>query len=869
MTALRNTIILIFIYLVQISVVLAQNNELTDSLSVENESDTSRKVKKLFDIQVAYDARDSIQFSFTEGQMVYLYGAGNVKYGDIELTADYVEFGLKDNVVFAKGFQDSTGRWHGKPVFKDGKETFDADSLYYNFRTQKGVTYGVATKIEQGYLHGSVMKKHDDGYIHLADGKFTSCDHEHPHYYIALTKAKAKQGEKIISGPLYFVIADIPIPIFLPFGYFPDQKKMKSGILIPSYGEETNRGFYLSGGGYYWAASDYVDLGVVGDIYTEGGWGVTATSRYKLKYRFGGNVSLKYSLIALGEKDTENYTKSNSYQIQWSHTQDPKARPNSTFSASVNIMSSNNQKYGSRTTGEYLSNTFGSSVSYSKKWPNSPFNFSANLRHSQNTSTKMVSLTLPSLTLNMNRQYPAEIIRKMLDKEVNASNQKWFDKITVGYNANLENNASEADSVIFTKNAVYKNGFKHDIPVSASFKFLNHFTLSPSLNYSGRAYLNSTYKHFEEFYVYKGDTIRNDVVSETMNTGFAYAHMINPNVSLAFAPKIFGFFGFRNPDRHRIKVVRHVINPSVSVNYKPKFGDNSRYYDSYIKDDKIQEYFIYENGVYNLPATSDQAANMSLNISNNLEMKYKPKRDTTDELKKLTLLERVNMGTSYDFFRDSMKLSLFRLNGSTSLFKNSISVNFGGTLDPYSIDSKGKSYDSYAILDKQPWLRLKNANLSMSMSMTPETFKKNKGSTSNPPPVYYNPMFGYTGLEYVNFKMPWNVSFNYTLNYSQTRYLIETKKFEQRYDQYLSFSGNLSLTEKWKVGFSSGYDFTAKKITMTSANIYRDLHCWEMRMNWIPFGQRRSYNFQINIKASIFKDLKYKKERTHYDNMDW
>lgn len=874
MLVLRRFIILLFLCVLLILSTKAQNTNMTDSVSVESKTDstlidTTRKVKKVFELKVSYDAQDSTRFKFYDGQKVYLYGNAVVNYGDIELKADYIEFELNKNVVFARGVKDSTGRWHGTPVFKDGKETFDADSLIYNFRTEKGVTYGVATQIEQGYLHGNVMKKHEDGYIHLSDGKFTTCDHENPHYYVALSKAKAKQGEKIISGPMWFVIADIPIPIVLPFGYFPDQKKMKSGILIPSYGEENNRGFYLRDGGYYWAASQYADIAVVGDVYTEGGWGVNVSSRYKLRYRFSGKVDVKYSKNVLGEKGTENFQKSNSYQIKWNHTQDPKARPNSSFSANVNIMSSNNQRFNSRTTNDYLSNTFGSSVSYSKRWPGSPFNFSANLRHSQNTSTKMVTLTLPSLTFSMSRQYPAEIIRKLIGKEVAAKDKKWFDKITIGYNANLDNSASEPDSIIFTQNATYKNGFKHDIPISASFKFLNHFTISPSVNYSGRAYLNSMYKHYEEFYVYKGDTIENEVVEEVVNTGFAYAHIINPNVSLAFAPKIFGFFGFKNPERHRIKVVRHSIKPRVSLNYKPKMGNDSKYYDTYLQNDRIYEYFIYENGSYRLPASSQESASMSIAINNNLEMKYKPKRDTSDELTKVALLDRFNLSTNYNFFRDSMKLSDIRVSGSTRLFKKSLSVNFGGTFDPYAVDFEGRNYDKYSFQDNQPLARLKNANLSMSMSLSPKTFQKDREDDDIPPPIFFNPLFGYSGLEYVSFKIPWNLSFNYTLNYTQSKWLAGEQKYEYKTKQYVNFSGNLNLTDNWKVGFSSGYDFNAGKLTHTSANIYRNLHCWEMRMNWIPFGTRKSYNFQINIKAAIFKDLKYKKERTHFDNMDW
>ncbi len=841
-------------------------------LPVESDSIGNDTIKNnnLISDRVQYKAQDSSRMSFRGQQRVYLYGQGEVSYISFNLKADYIDLDLENNLLFAKGRVDSTGNRVGRPVFVDKDETFEADSLFYNFKTKKALTYGVATKQTEGYLTADIMKKHSDGFIHLKGGKFTTCDHENPHYYIALTKAKALPQDKIISGPFYFVIADIPTPIALPFGYFPDQKQFSSGILIPSYGEENARGFYLQNGGYYWAMGEYSDLQVVGDIYSQGSWGFQAVSQYKARYRFNGKFNLRYNRNILGEEGTPNYSRSNSYQILWTHTQDPKARPNSSFSANVDFKSSNSQKFEARNDREYLSNTFGSSISYRKSWANSPFNFSANLRHSQNTSTKQVNLTLPSFAFSMTRQYPAQVIRKWLDIDPPAT-ERWYhellDKISISYNANLENTINGPDSLVFQNRGEVQNGFMHDIPISASIKFLKHFTLTPSMKYSGRLYSNSVNK------IYNIDSAR---VEEYFTHEVKYAHIIiPPSLSLGFSPKIFGFFKFKNPDKHKIKAVRHTMMPSISVSYKPtspKRYEGSEYWNSvvYPDDQNSPEYFIYEDGKYRLPKSALESGSISLGLNNNVEMKVRDDKDTTQAERKITIIDRLKISTSYNHFSESYKWSNISIGASTKLFRKLLGINLTSSLDPYAVDSVGTRYDELLYKENGKIARLNNINLSMSMSLnSKDLFNKNNDDLQYLDPFYINPFFGYQGLEYVNFDVPWNLSFSYTLSYAKRAFDKKKQAFNYDIIQNLSFNGNFQLTPKWKMGFSSRYDFQKKKLGYTSANLYRDLHCWEMRLNWVPFGDNKSYNFQINIKSAIFKDLKYKKEKSRFDQLGW
>lgn len=823
-----------------------------------------KKTKEAVDKPVDYTCKDSIFFDI-ETKKIYLYGQAKVIYGDIELTAEFIEFDMSDNVVYATSLTDTaTNEEIGRPHFKDKGEEFDADTLIYNFKTKKGLIKGILTEESDGYLHCAIAKKHPDESIHLLGGKYTTCDKECPDFYFALTKAKVIPKKKIISGPLYLVIADIPMPVALPFGYFPSQKGQRSGILIPAYGEENARGFYLKDGGYYFLFSDYADLALRGDIYTKGSWRLNARSSYRLKYRFNGNFDYQYTHNILGEEGASDYQKTTSYWIKWNHSQDAKARPNTTFSANVNMGSSSFHALNSTRSNDYLSNSFSSSVSYSKRWPNFglPLNFSANLRHSQNTKDQSVNLSLPVLSMNMSRVYPLKNINK-------SGTDKWYDfadKLSIGFSSNLENRINTYDSLLFAGNVPMKNGAKHSVPISMALKgpkwkapglnLLQYFTLTPQMTWDGVFYTEQVKKR----YSWNNDSIITDTLKK-----IGYGYNLRSSASLSFNPKIYGMYIFKNAEK--LKAIRHVLTPSVSFNYSPEMGLNPyRYSDSIQVDDasKMHEYSIYETGLYNLALQHKKSGTISFGLNNILEMKVKNEKDTVTGDKKVKLIESFSLNSGYNVFADSMNWSNISMSGRTNLF-NFLNITINGTFDPYSVDTAtGQRINKYEFTENHKIARLTSIRLTTGFSLNSQKIAEKRQAMPDNIELIGD---HYYDLEYVDFDIPWDFRIDYSLNYSKTSYNIITKKFDPTITQSLRFSGNFSLTEKWKISGSSGYDFVAKDFTYTTLNIHRDLHCWEMSMSWIPFGARQSYNFQINVKSQIFQDVKYNKRKTWQDNL--
>jgi len=834
--------------------------------TIPQQKDTLQKQQNAsnsIEYQVDYQSQDSMVISMEGEQKIYLYGDAQVVYGDIKLNAAYIEFDMEKNTVFAKGLTDSTGRLIGKPHFKQSDDEFDANNLTYNFKTKRGLIKGVITEQEGGFLHSEITKKHENDEIHVYHGKYTTCDAENPHYYVALSKAKVIPKDKIITGPVYLVIADIPLPIWLPFGYIPNKGKHHSGILIPQYGEERSRGFFLRDGGYYFNINEYVDLKLVGEIYSGGSWGARASSGYKKRYKYSGGFEVGYTRNVLEDDESAQENVNNSYSVRWNHSQDPKAKPNRTFSANVDFKSSNYNNYNSRSSEEYLSNTFGSSVSYNRSWPGCPFNLSANLRHSQNTQTKMVSLTLPSINFNMNRMYLSEFFYK---KPGESSFYEALNKISISMTSNLNNTASEPDSLIFSREAEYKNGFQYSVPLSVSMKakkgVLKHFTLSPSMNYSGVVYPNYIQKHWG-YTTPEGEFIRDTLVTDTVRmleqgiSALRHGYSISPNVSLTFNPKVFIFYQFRKPENHRIKVVRHVMTPQISVNYKPEFGDDSRYYKEVQIDTTgaTQKYSIFANGIFGTPASSQRAGSVSFSLDNNFEMKMRGKNDTTEDDRKIKLLESFSLRTSYNFFAEQYKWTSLTINGRTQLF-NSLNLSFSGSFTPYANDEDGKKLDKYLWDQERRLYRFERAQATLSFSLNKTVSPRYTDNIS-----YY----GAYGYDYYDFNLPWNVSINYSYN-TQSVFDKARAGYKLTSTQTLGVNGGFSLSTKWKVTFSTGYDFENNKATHTRFGLFRDLHCWEMNFNCVPFGNVKSYNFQINVKASIFKSLKYSKKKSMFDS---
>lgn len=840
-----------------------------DSIKVTREKISESSV----DAPIDYTSKDSILFNLEE-QKVYLYGEGEVYYKDIELKADYIEIDLDKDLVFANGVTDSTGKETGRPVFIDGSDQLEADSITYNFRTKKGIIKGVYTEQPEGYLHSDRAKKQNDGSVCLKGGKFTTCQNKRdPHFYVRLTKAKVIPEDKIISGPAYLVIADIPIPfIAIPFGFFPNTTKNKSGILIPEYGEEVRRGFFLRNGGYYLALGRYIDMSVKGDIYSKGSWATKINSRYKKRYKYSGNFNVDYTSTITSEKDLSDYEKTNRVWFSWNHSQDPKARPNSTFFANVNMGSSSYHKNSTYTNpNQLLQNQTQSSIGYTKRWPNSPFSLNANLMHSQNNTDSSITLNMPKVSFSMSRIYPFK-------RKKAAGSVKWYENIGISYTSNMENKISTDESELFDRSSLnkFRNGMKHSIPVSTNIKALKYITITPSFNYTERWYLRSIERYWDiEYFV--NDSTFGGLVTDTIN-GFkrAYDYSLSTSFSTTFYVYYSTFI-----KKFPVKMIRHVIRPSVRLSYRPDFSDMTKwnFYDNYYLPSQKEPvtYSIFNggsdawSGMYGYPPAG-KSGMVTLSLTNNLEMKVRSKKDTVNQEKKIVLIKNFTISSSYNIAADSLNWSKISLSGRTTLLKR-LDVQYAARLDPYiliydTVTDKTYNVNQYEWDVNRRLAHMDNSNwqFGLNLKLGPEIFKnkKEESESIDKPDLVDNID------DYVNFNIPWSLNIRYTLNYGNNYYYStspEPDSIVRNLVQSVSFNGNISLTPKWKIGLTSGYDFKHKAVTMTSVNISRDLHCWEMSMNWIPFGSFQQYNFRIGVKPGILQDLKLNRRRSWYDNI--
>lgn len=813
--------------------------------------DTSKKEKQqtILDSKVDYEAKDSIILSRRKNK-VYLYGDAKVVYGDIELTAAYIEYAQDSNIVSASGVEDSTGKMIGLPVFNEGGKTYNAHNIRYNFKSEKGYIQRVKTEEEGGYLHSSVTKKHQDREFHFKDGKYTTCDHDHPHFYIRISKGKVVPGEKIIAGPSYMVLEDLPLyPLMIPFGYFPIQKKRSSGIYDPSFGEESRRGFYLKGG-YYFGINDYMDLKVYGEIYTKGSWNANLDYQLKKRYKYTSDLSVNYDRLLIGEKGADDYKNTRGFQVRWTHRQSSKANPYSSFNANVNLSSTSYDKEFSKNMQDYTTNTKSSNISYQKTWPDSPFSFNGKLRHSQNSKTKMVNLTLPEMSFDMSRQYPLRQLNK-------SGRSKWYDDLQVSYNADLKNKINSPDSLLLknTQFSDFESGFQHSMPVSLNFKVLQYLNITPKASYRGVLFPRYIEKSWDPDYIDPNDSTQGRVVTDTVEQ-LKYAHSMEPSISANISPKFFGMFQFKN-ENSKVKAIRHVLTPSVGVSFRPDLGNmTSKYYDEVQvnNEGKTQEYSYFDNQLYSPPSSPRKSGNVNFGLSNNIEMKVRSQSDTTEKTKKIKLLNNLSFNTSYNIFKDSMNWSPIRISGRTNMFDNNLNINFSGNFDPYALNENGNRIDVSEWKKNQKLGRLTSFNLSLSTKLGPDG--KSSSNEENGSDEGGSQKQGYNPYDY--FDIPWNLNFSYNLNYSK-------RAFESEVKQTVSVSGNFSLTDKWKINFDSHYDISEDKLSATSISLDRDLHCWSMSFRWVPVGYRKSYRFEISVNKAILKDLKYEKQKTWTD----
>ena len=795
----------------------------TDSIQIQN---------NFFDDEIKQFAEDSLKLSI-DGKKAFLYGNAKIEYQKTTITAYYIEIDWDKNTIYASFTTDSAKNKIGIPVFTEENESFKAEEMTYNFKTKKCSVKKITTKEGEGYILGKTVKKVSDDVFCLHKGDYTTCDAEKPHFSIRANKIKIIPGKKIITGPAYLSFFRIPTPLIFPFGYFPNNDKKSSGLIIPSYGESANMGFFLKDGGYYLTLSEKMDLSLKSDIYTQGSWNLKSLLRYNNRYKYNGNFNLSYGNMKNSYVGFPDYSEKKDFNIKWSHKQDQKANPSLTFSANVEAGSSTYHRNNSYDDNEYLKNTMSSNINLSKSWNDGFFNnLNLSLRHSQNTSNKNISLTLPDVSLNSKRVYPLKLIG-------NSAKTQWYDKISIQYGMNTKNTISTTDSLLFTKNSLskFRNGMTHNIPISSSIKVLKYFTLTPSFNLTERWYLNRIEKTWNS----NDSTLTTDTISK-----FTRAH--DYNLSTGLNTKIYGLVEFK---KSKIAGIRHVMSPNISFTYNPNFSDEK--YDYYKtvqinENGETQNYSIMENGIYGSPSNRESGT-INFSLGNILDMKIRNNKDTVETFKKIKLIESLGISSSYNIFSDSLNFSNIRLNARTRLL-NILDITFSSDYDPYVTNTdRTNRINQFELSTNKRLARLKSFTTSIGLSINDKSFSADKDENKDEKKEEDENRDFYA--------IPWDLSANYSLTYDKGYNIAAFADTTQS----LTFSGNLKITKNWKIGFRSGYDFDEKELTYSSVDIYRDLHCWEMLFHWIPLGYHQSYTLTIRVKAAALRDLKYEKKK--------
>lgn len=844
----------------------------TDTVPVKKKK--KKKSDAALDEKVIYNAKDSIVFDVVNN-ITYLYGEADVKYGDITLKADYIEYNFQTNIVFAEGRLDTAGNLIGKPEFIEGGETIHAKKIEYNFESKKGLIREVITQQQDGYLHAERTKKHPDDRIHMKRGKYTTCDAENPHFHLELSKAVVIPDDKIVSGPAFLRILNIPLPLGIPFAYLPNKDTETNGILIPTYGSSPDLGFFLLDGGYYVPFSDKLDMQFRADIYSKGSWGLKNTTRYKSRYKHDGNVNVEFNNLISGYRQLDNISVQRNFFVRWNHTEMQTARPNSKFSANVNVGTSGNFRNNIAASQEdFLQSNFQSNIGYDQNFGNKPFNLSVNLRHNQNTQSGKMNFTLPEMTFSVQRfDLPLGFLRKS-----QAGSKKWFERIGINYVANMKNEISVQDSLVNFQNLDWmsdnlRNGVQQRVSASTSIKILKHFTLNPSANLTELWYLQTQ----EKFYDPDNDLAdRQGLVADTIS-GFAAARDFNFNTSLT--TKVYGMYKFK---KSKIKAIRHVLTPNFSFRLAPEIRRNHLEVFTGETDPNTGtpigvRYSPYAIGIYGAPSTR-QSGVIGMNIINNIEMKVRGKNeDGEPEDKKITLMENLNITSGYDIFRDSMNFQTLNINARTKLFNNFNFVH-NSSFEPYARNMEtGQRVDRLFINETGQLVQFDRMNNAISFSMRSKNKTKSRGrgeDTGVPRPEdeeerektpeeeRQEQMIKANPDAYVDFNVPWNFSVNYNVS-MQRNYDRNTQMDTLAVVQGITFVGDISINDKWKVSVNTGYDMKAQEFTTTQISLYRDLHCWEMSINWIPTGIRKSIMLQINVKAPSLQDLKYTTRRQY------
>lgn len=873
------------------------NKAVDDSIRADS---INRASKRGIDAPVTYSANDSLVYDAMTKD-AKLYGNSQVKYENMDLKSDKIRMNLDSSLVHATGSPDSTEKSgiKGRPVFVMGADNYDTDTIAFNFKTKKGLVQNALTKQEDGFLRSKLSKRTATGDVYLAHGRYTTCDKEHPDFYISLSRAKVRPGKDVVFGPAYIVVADVPLPFAIPYGFFPFTKSYSSGFIMPSYGDEQNRGFYLRDGGYYFALSDKMDLKLIGEIYTKGSWGLTATSNYRKRYKYNGSFLFSYQDTRTGDKGMPDYAKQTSFKLQWSHRQDAKANPFMSLSASVNFATSSYER--NNLTSMYnpqslTQSTRTSSVNWSTTFSSIGMTLSSTANLSQNMRDSTISMTLPDLNISISRFYPFR-------RKHAAGDERWYEKIAMSYTGQFSNSINTKENKLMHSSLIkdWRNGFQHNIPISANFTLFKYINLNPSFNFTDRMYTNKVSKSWDE-----------RTQTEVADTTYGFHNVYNWNLSLSASTKIYGFW---KPNRKlfgdKVQAIRHVITPTVSFSYAPDFSASRYgYYQTYQKTDadgnvSLVQYSPYQNELYGVPGRG-RTGSISWSFDNNIEMKVKSDKDSTG-FKKISLIDQLGWSMSYNMAAKEKPLSDLTVNLRLKWWKN-YTFNMTGVFASYAyeLDDQGKPYvgnRTYWGMGK--WGRFQGMSQNISYTLTPEKIKKlfggakdddtkkNKKSDddeidtdieSNVDDTMIDAQHGASkddkggkadtdGDGYMRFSMPWSLTFGYGITMSENtdinKFNYKTMRYPYKFTQTLNVSGNLRISDGWNISFSSGYDFDNHKVSMTTASLQRDLHCFNMSCS-VVLAPYASYNFTFRCNASTLTDaLKYDKRSGYSNAVQW
>lgn len=873
------------------------NKAVDDSIRADS---INRASKRGIDAPVTYSANDSLVYDAMTKD-AKLYGNSEVKYENMDLKSDKIRMNLDSSLVHATGSPDSTEKSgiKGRPVFVMGADNYDTDTIAFNFKTKKGLVQNALTKQEDGFLRSKLSKRTATGDVYLAHGRYTTCDKEHPDFYISLSRAKVRPGKDVVFGPAYIVVADVPLPFAIPYGFFPFTKSYSSGFIMPSYGDEQNRGFYLRDGGYYFAISDKMDLKLIGEIYTKGSWGLTATSNYRKRYKYNGSFLFSYQDTRTGDKGMPDYAKQTSFKLQWSHRQDAKANPFMSLSASVNFATSSYER--NNLTSMYnpqslTQSTRTSSVNWSTTFSSIGMTLSSTANLSQNMRDSTISMTLPDLNISISRFYPFR-------RKHAAGDERWYEKIAMSYTGQFSNSINTKENKLMHSSLIkdWRNGFQHNIPISANFTLFKYININPSFNFTDRMYTNKVTKSWNE-----------RTQTEVADTTYGFHNVYNWNLSLSASTKIYGFW---KPNRKlfgdKVQAIRHVITPTVSFSYAPDFSASRYgYYQTYQKTDadgnvSLVQYSPYQNELYGVPGRG-RTGSISWSFDNNIEMKVKSDKDSTG-FKKISLIDQLGWSMSYNMAAKEKPLSDLTVNLRLKWWKN-YTFNMTGVFASYAyeLDDQGKPYvgnRTYWGMGK--WGRFQGMSQNISYTLTPEKIKKlfggakdddtkkNKKSDddeidtdieSNVDDTMIDAQHGASkddkggkadtdGDGYMRFSMPWSLTFGYGITMSENtdinKFNYKTMRYPYKFTQTLNVSGNLRISDGWNISFSSGYDFDNHKVSMTTASLQRDLHCFNMSCS-VVLAPYASYNFTFRCNASTLTDaLKYDKRSGYSNAVQW